>query len=309
MPAGAKLAPPHVRHYYYRMEEARTITLEDGLTMGYRLSQAPSNPSRRLIVLLHGMASNLTRWSEFLEHTALKGSWDIARVDLRGHGESFTRGPIGMKRWCRDLLTLLDKEGYEQAVFVGHSLGAQVAVEFAARHTARAGGMVLIDPIFKKTLHGSALWIRRFAPLIRLAIGVIRLLNLLGVRRRKIPGRDLRRLDEETRAKLLASGRQEEMVRLYTSPWEDIKFFPTANYLQEFIEVTRPLPPLSTIVIPTLVLLSRGVTFTDPAAVRRMLAPLAHVEIAAIDAYHWPLTEKPAEVRRAIEEWCAKSFG
>ena len=61
MPAGAKLAPPHVRHYYYRMEEARTITLEDGLTMGYRLSQAPSNPSRRLIVLLHGMASNLTR--------------------------------------------------------------------------------------------------------------------------------------------------------------------------------------------------------------------------------------------------------
>jgi len=259
-------------------------------------------------ILVHGAWHGGWCWYKVVSLLEKAGHTVLA-PDLPSLGKDKTPvSDVSLTMWAEYVCSLLDAQP-EPAVLVGHSLGAQVAVEFAARHTARAGGMVLIDPIFKKTLHGSALWIRRFAPLIRLAIGVIRLLNLLGVRRRKIPGRDLRRLDEETRAKLLASGRQEEMVRLYTSPWEDIKFFPTANYLQEFIEVTRPLPPLSAIVIPTLVLLSRGVTFTDPKAVRRMLAPLTHVEIAAIDAYHWPLTEKPAVVRRAIEEWCAKAFG
>ena len=301
-------APQPITPYKPAMELHHLLTVSDGTVLGYRLWQAAENPSRRVIVLLHGMASNLTRWSEFLEYTTLTRSWDILRPDLRGHGESFTRGRIGVKRWCPDLLAVLDKEGYEQAVLIGHSLGAQVAVEFAARFPARTHGLVLIDPILTGTLHGSAIWIRRFAPLIWLAVGLIRLLNLFGLYRRRIPPRDLRRLDEQTRGRLLEQGKQEEMIRLYTSPLADLKHFPTASYLQEYIEVTRPLPPLADIRLPTLVLLSRGVTFTDPEATKRLLAPLSHVEIATIDAYHWPLTEKPADVRRAIEDWCTKTF-
>lgn len=274
--------------------------------MFYRRWRAPENPQRRVLVLLHGMASNHTRWSEFLEHTNLKEGWDILRPDLRGHGASFTRSPVGAKRWCADLLALLDHEGYRRAVFVGHSLGAQVAVQFAARHPDRTHGMVLIDPVFHGTLRGSALWIRRFTPLLHVLIGVVRLLNLLGLHRRHVPNRDLRALDEQTRAKLLNIGKQEEMVKLYSSPWLDLRFFPTANYLQEFIEVTRPVPSLRHIPVPTLVLLSQGVTFTDPAETRRRIAGLPHVETGDVPAYHWPLTEKPREVREAIERWCEK---
>lgn len=290
-------------------EDARRLTLNDAVSMSYRLWRAPANPSRRLIVLLHGLASNLTRWSEFVEYTTLKGSWDILRPDLRGHGESFTRGPIGMKLWCRDLLDLLDQQGYAQAVFIGHSLGAQVAVEFAARHAERVSGLVLIDPLFRAALHGTALWIRRFTPLMWLIIGFIRLLNALGLRRRHIPPRDLRRLDEETRASMLNMGKQEEMIARYTSPLADLKHFATAPYLQELVEVTRPLPSLAGIPVPTLVLLSRGVTFSDPEITKRLLASLKHVRVTAIDAYHWPLTEKPVEVRQAIEQWCAETMG
>jgi pimeloyl-ACP methyl ester carboxylesterase len=290
-------------------EDARRLTLSDGVTMSYRLWRVPANPSRRLIVLLHGVASNLTRWSEFVEHTTLKDSWDILRADLRGHGESFSRGPLGMPRWCQDLESLLDKEGYEKTLLIGHSLGAQVAVEFAARHTDRVSGLVLIDPLFRGALHGTALWIRRFLPFMWLVIGLIRLLNSLGLRRRHIPNRDLRQLDEQTRANMLNLGKQEEMIARYTSPLADLKHFATASYLQELIEVTRPLPSLAGIPIPTLVLLSRGVTFSDPEITKRLLAPLAHVRVTTIDAYHWPLTEKPVEVRQAIEQWCAEKMG
>jgi hypothetical protein len=38
------------------------------------------------------------------------------------------------------------------------------------------------------------------------------------------------------------------------------------------------------------------------------LKPLAHVEIHAVSAYHWPITENPVEVRRAIEAWLYKRF-
>lgn len=291
------------------LDTGHTLPLGAGLTMFYRRWRAPANAERRVLVLLHGMASNHTRWSEFLEHTTLKQQWDILRPDLRGHGGSFTRSRLGARRWCADLLALLDKEGYQRAIFVGHSLGAQVAVQFAARHADRTHGLVLIDPVFHGTLRGSALWIRRLTPLIYLVSAAVRLLNLFGLHRRHIPNRDLRVLDEQTRARFLNVGKQEEMIQLYSSPWLDLRFFPTANYLQEFIEVTRPVASLRDIPVPTLVLLSQGVTFTDPAETRRRIAGLAHVETGDIPAYHWPLTEKPQEVREAIERWCAKLAG
>jgi pimeloyl-ACP methyl ester carboxylesterase len=47
----------------------------------------------------------MSRWSEFVEHTSLKQTWDLLRPDLRGHGESFPRGRLSLtliaSRVCR----------------------------------------------------------------------------------------------------------------------------------------------------------------------------------------------------------------
>ncbi|OGI51101.1 MAG: hypothetical protein A3A87_00630 [Candidatus Muproteobacteria bacterium RIFCSPLOWO2_01_FULL_60_18] len=111
-------------------------------------------------------------------------------------------------------------------------------------------------------------------------------------------------MDEATRAKLLKAGKQQEMIELYSSPWEDLRFFPVASYLQEMLEIIRPLPPLSQIPAPILALLSKGITYTDLETTRRVLSEHPRTRIETIDAYHWPLTEKPAQVRTAIERWC-----
>lgn len=287
------------------MEALRTLRTTDHATLGYRLFRGASSP-RRVVVLLHGVASNMTRWSEFAEQTTLKTSWDILRLDLRGHGESFARGALGMDIWCRDLRDVLDAEGYDQALLIGHSLGAQVAVQFAARYPACVGGLVLIDPIFHQALLGVLRVLSRLRPAANLLVALIRLLNALGIRRRRIPGRDLRQLDEATRANLLRAGKKQEMIELYSSPWVDLKFFPTASFLQELIEITRPLPPLAQIKAPILVLLSSGITYTDPDVTRRMLAKHPRLRIETIDAHHWPLTENPEQVRTAIERWCER---
>ena len=287
------------------METIRILPTADGATLGYRLFRGAAAP-RRLIVLLHGVASNMSRWSEFVEHTSLKETWDLLRPDLRGHGESFTRGRLGLEIWCRDLRDVLDAEGYDQALLIGHSLGAQVAVQFAARYPARVRGLVLIDPLFHQALRGGMRVLSRLRPAVGLLAVLVRLLNALGLRRRHLPVRNLRKLDEKTRQDLLSAGKQKEMIELYSSPWEDLKFFPLASFLQELVEISRPLPALAEIKVPILALLSSGITYTDPGITQKTLAGNARVQTVTVDAYHWPLTEKPRQVREAIEKWCER---
>ena len=287
------------------MEEIRILPTADGARLGYRLFRGAAAP-RRLIVLLHGVASNMSRWSEFVEHTSLKETWDLLRLDLRGHGDSFARGRLGLEIWCRDLRDILDAEGYDQALLIGHSLGAQVAVRFAAQYPARVRGLVLIDPVFHQALRGGMRVLSRLRPAVSLLAVLVLLLSRLGLRRRHVPVRNLRKLDEKTRQDLLAAGKQKEMIELYSSPWEDLKFFPMASFLQELIEISRPLPALAEIKAPILALLSSGITYTDPGITQKMLAGNAQVQTVTIGAYHWPLTEKPLEVRAAIEKWCER---
>lgn len=287
------------------MENARTLTTEDGVTLSYGVCQ--EGPQRRpLIILLHGMASNMTRWSEFVELTSLTNSWDILRLDLRGHGQSFYRGKLSAEIWSRDLIRILENEGYSRALLIGHSLGAQLAIQFASLYPQHTSGLVLIDPILGKASHGIAWWGRQFRYLVAVLVLVVRFMNRLGLRRRNIPQRDLRILDQRMRETVLAAGKQEELVRQYSSPWPDLKHFPTANYLQEIIEMVRPLPPLATVAAPVLVVLSKGVTYIAPEISHQMIAQFRDVETAMVDAYHWPLTERPTEIRQAIERWCGR---
>lgn len=283
------------------METFKTLVMPDGVPLRYGVSR--SQPHRGLAVLLHGMASNMTRWSEFIEHTTLKHEWDLLRLDLRGHGESMMRGRIGMDIWGDDLAELLDAEGCERALLIGHSLGAHLALHFAARFPARVGGLALIDPVFPQALHGHRRWLRHLRPLLTLAASAIRLVNALGLRRTHFARRDLRVLDEQVRAELLGAGNAREFVRQYSSALADIKYFPVSHYVQELGEMLRPLPLPASLSVPILVLLSRGLTYTDPKITERLLDQAPNVERVTIDAYHWPLTERPAEVREAIEAW------
>jgi len=287
------------------METHRTLHTVEGVTLHYRVQRTESGEPN-FIVLLHGMASNLTRWSEFTEQTTLRQHWNIVRPDLRGHGESFTRGRLNLEIWCRDLLNLLNAEKISRAVLVGHSLGAQVAVHFAASYPDRVQGLVLIDPIFRQALRGKMKWMAIFRPVVAMITPLLLFLNRIGLHRRFIPNRDLRKLDESARAWWNDPHQRHEMIELYSSPWEDLKFFPAVSFLQELLEVLRPLPAPEQWPVPLLALLSKGVTYTDPGMTRDWLEKHPHAEIETVDAYHWPLTEKPTDVRNTIERWCER---
>ena len=285
--------------------ETKRILHHDGAHLSYWLSR--SEGADRSLVMLHGVASNHTRWSEFVSHSTLADNCNFLRPDLRGHGDSMFHGRINRSRWVADLKALLDHEALPRVILLGHSLGAEIALDFSAAHPDSAAGLILIDPVFHQNLHGALGWMRRLQLLFWMPVGLLWLANALGLRRRHFPPRDLYALDEKTRA-TLRSNPDMTIADLYINPLADLAYLPLANYLQDLLAVVRPAPQLEAIDQPVLVLMSRGSSLSDrhrnEAQARRM--PNASIKI--VDCDHWPLTEQPEIVREMIDEWCEAQF-
>jgi pimeloyl-ACP methyl ester carboxylesterase len=284
------------------IDTACTLRAADGALIAYRGRAAAQPGAAPPLLLIHGLASNASRFEEFAEHTTLARHHAVLRVDLRGHGEAVTRRRTGMACWCDDLAEVLHAEGGRPAIVVGHSLGAQVALHFAARHAPLVQGLVLIDPVFREALHGRWLRIARAGPLFAAAAALVRGLNAIGLHRRHLVPLDLRALDRAARVALASPAAEQAFIAQYSSMWADLRHVPLAVYLQDLVEMFRPAPRPAGLAVPVLALLSTGATFADAAAMRAALAG-PQVTLQNIDCHHWPLTERPDEVRRAIEAW------
>lgn len=284
------------------MDTMRQLEAADGTKLHYWVMSCGVE-SAPAVLLIHGAASNHTRWSEFTRSTSLSKHFDIIRPDMRGNARSMCRGRLDLGVWCRDLEAILEAEGYSDSIVIGHSLGAQIALQLAEACPEHLGALVLIDPVVPKALTGKRLWTMRMKPLIRLGVWLLRALNRLGLRRREFPLMNLEELDRQTRADMQGDHPQEELVRRYSALGLILKYTPTANYVQQIMATAAKLPALEEITVPTLVLKSAGVDFMDRERSHAELARLPNMSLVEIDATHWPLTERPDEVREAIESW------
>ena len=247
------------------------------------------------LVFLHGLASNGSRWWDFAERTRLR-DWRILRPSLRGAAGSTDRRPVGMRQWSDDLARLLDAEGAPRGVIAGHCLGANIALNFAARYPSRTAGLVLIEPMPPRALTGKLGFLRHFR-FIPIALSwLVRALNAIGIYRRHVEPMDLEAWDKAVRA-----GTAD--LALYASPFSDLRFTPIASYLRALAAVGDPLPPLADIACPVLVLMSKNTSMTDMTRAREELRPLPAAEFVVLDAEHWIPTEQPEAMCRTIEDW------
>jgi pimeloyl-ACP methyl ester carboxylesterase len=93
------------------------------------------------VVLLHAGDVDLTMWEP--QVIPLAGSFRIIRYDARGHGRS--NAPRGPYPTTEDLRLLLAHLGVERAHLVGISMGAGVALDFAATYPERVSKLVLVS--------------------------------------------------------------------------------------------------------------------------------------------------------------------
>lgn len=289
------------------MDSVRRIRAADGVECVYR-RWAPegwpmqSGYSPAPVLFLHGAASNASRWWRFVGCGRMAGERLLLRPDLRGSGQSPWRGPAGMEMWCGDLAELLRHEAQGPAFVVGHCLGANLALHFAARNPELCAGLVLVEPMPVQALVGVPARLRRWLPLLRLAVAGLRALNRLGLYRRRLEPVDLEALDRSVQQAPDPAVGQQVLRRHYGSPWHDIRTLPSAQYLNNLIEMLRPLP-LAQVRCPCLAVLSTGRLMADPVRVRAALAGLQEVEFVELAAQHWIPTEQPDALCALIDRW------
>jgi pimeloyl-ACP methyl ester carboxylesterase len=96
------------------------------------------------IVCIHGLTANHTCWASVAD--VLSPAHRLIAYDLRGRGESDKPDKgYSLAVHGDDLEGLLDHFGLKKAVLIGHSLGAHIAVRFAATRPQRVAKLVLVD--------------------------------------------------------------------------------------------------------------------------------------------------------------------
>lgn len=116
-----------------------TFTLDDGLTLSYRLDGPAGAPA---VVFSNSLGTDLHMWDAQVE--ALADCFGVVRYDTRGHGGSGVAvSPTTLKRLGGDLLALLDHLDLLQAHVCGLSLGGLTAQWLAIYHPHRVERIVL----------------------------------------------------------------------------------------------------------------------------------------------------------------------
>ncbi len=96
------------------------------------------------ILLLHGLSSSARIWDLTAPH--LVPRFHVIAADQRSHGRSDRPDDgYGFDDTTADIAALIEKLGIHQPVVVGHSWGANVALQLAADYPDAARGIVLVD--------------------------------------------------------------------------------------------------------------------------------------------------------------------
>lgn len=113
------------------------------------------------LIFVHGLTANAFCFQSFAD--ALASDHRVIAYDLRGRGDSDKpEEGYSVPLHAEDLAELIDELGLERPVVIGHSLGALIALYFAAHHPDKLSKLVLLDagaPLPWKTPEEQPAWL------------------------------------------------------------------------------------------------------------------------------------------------------
>jgi pimeloyl-ACP methyl ester carboxylesterase len=124
----------------------RRVAGAGGVPLAVRLHHP--HGTERPVLALHDLSANARIWDAVAAELAARGH-PVAAVDQRGHGRSARPGATeryDIAALTDDLVAVLDALGWTAPVLVaGHGWGGNVALELAARHSARLAALALVE--------------------------------------------------------------------------------------------------------------------------------------------------------------------
>ena len=102
----------------------------------------------RPLVFIHGLSDSLLYWEFLASH--LKRDYQIIRMDLRGHGESYLgNDEVNIDLYVDDLKNLLNDLNLDNVDLIGFSLGGAVALDFSLKYPENVSSLVLMSSFSK----------------------------------------------------------------------------------------------------------------------------------------------------------------
>lgn len=265
---------------------------------GVRLAAREWPGRSRPILLLHGLAST----SHIFDLLAprLAGRHRVVAYDQRGHGESGKpSGGYGFARTAADALAVRRRFGLRRPLVLGHSWGANVALELAVRRPDAVGGLVLLDGGFL-TMRGRLSWREAREMLAPPPLAGLSLGRFLAMGR------------EQLRGVLRWSPPLERILQSYVRVDARRRIRPRlsrANHMRILRAMWEqdPMALLHRVRVPTLVLACRSTNVGDAEFVqaKRAAAPAVRaigppVRFAWIEAVHDVPLQRPAALAARI---------
>lgn len=100
------------------------------------------DPTAPAIVLMHGWADSA--WTMDSVAQPLADRYRVINVDLRGHGHS-DRGPYNLMHLIGDARGVVETLDLTDAIFIGHSLGAQVLAQLCGLYPTIPRALVMVE--------------------------------------------------------------------------------------------------------------------------------------------------------------------
>lgn len=240
------------------------------------------------LLLLHGFPHDHTLWTPQL--AGLMSRCRCIAPDLRGFGRSPAAPPYSMDRYADDVVDLLDRIGVERPVVAGLSMGGYVAFAMWRRHRRRIRALVLLD-----TRAGADSDEQRAKR--RAQIEVARTQGAVVLAAQLLPAQ----LGARTRERQHEIVEQVRMM-LASAPVDGI-----VGALEAMMARPDSTPTLSTIDVPTLIVVGEDDTVTPPAEAQRMHEEIAGSRLELIaGAGHLSSLERPAAVNHVLSEFLAR---
>jgi pimeloyl-ACP methyl ester carboxylesterase len=159
-----------------------------------RLAIRDSGGEGKPIVLVHGLGIGLRSWDRVAPRLSTEG-FRVVTYDQRGHGSSDVAGDYSSSAFAEDLALVSEELGLEKPIMVGHSLGATIALGYAASHEGCAG-VVCVEgglPLELPSADWESIEAQMSRPLLRLSVWAMKVARL-GT---KLSFDELRRVVEE----------------------------------------------------------------------------------------------------------------
>ena len=126
------LLPYHFPTKYLQLKEGKIAYIKEG-------------NGKKILIFLHGLSSNSDAWFRNIE--TLDKDFTCIAIDLPGFGKSYKDAEEFTATYFASIVKkFAEKMKIEKFTLVGHSMGGQTAIKFAAKYPEKLDKLILIAP-------------------------------------------------------------------------------------------------------------------------------------------------------------------